>query len=213
MTELSFDVLDVAPDRFAVAPVLVARLRIAETTGAVIHMISLQAQIRIDAHLRRYDPWEQDLMVEQFGEPERWHETLRPFTWTHASVNLPGFSGSSEFEVPIECTYDLEVLGSRYFHALQGGTVPLEFLFNGTVVTKADPGFHVHQIPWHKAAAYEMPVSVWRELMDRYFPNSGWIRLHRDTIEALQRFKGRRAIPSWDQTFTELLARATEAPS
>lgn len=212
MTELSFDVLDIRPDRYAVVPTLIARLRIAETTGAVIHMIALQTQIKVDVHLRAYQPAEKDRLREQFGEPDRWTDTLRPFTWTHATINLPGFQGSHEFDLPIECTYDLEVLGSRYLHALDTGEAPLEFLFNGSVITKVDPGFHVIQIPWHKAAQYRMPVTVWRELMDLYFPNRGWIRLHRDTIDALSRYKGTEAIPDWDSVMTGLLERAEQRP-
>ena len=208
--ELSFDVLDIEPDRYGATPALLARLRVAETTGAVVHMVALQAQIRIDAHLRRYEPEEQDLMVEQFGEPHRWNDTVRSFTWTHAAVNLPGFSGSRETELPIQCTYDLEVLGSRYMNALQGGVVPLEFLFNGSVVTKAESGLHVHRIPWHKAAPYELPVSVLHDLMESHYPNAGWLRLHRDTLDALQRFKGGRSIPTWDRVFAELLDAADE---
>ena len=42
-------------------------------------------------------------------------------------------------------------------------------------------------------ARYRLPVAVWRELMDRYFPNSGWLRLDRDTLDALQRFKAEPA--------------------
>ena len=50
-------------------------------------------------------------------------------------------------------------------------------------------------MPWHRDATYRMPVRVWRELMDRYFPNSGWLRLQRETLDALMRFKARRALP------------------
>lgn len=205
MTELSFDVLDVVPERFEAVPTLSARLRIAELSGAVVHLAALRVQIKIDAHLRRYTGEEQGRLREQFGEPGRWSETLRPFTWTHATAMVPGFSGTTEFRLPIACTYDLEVLGSRYFESLEDGTVPLEFLFSGTVVTKGETGFAVTQVPWHKAAPYSLPVSVWRELMDAYYPNAGWIRVSRETIHALQTYKGAKAIPTWDQLLTGLI--------
>ncbi len=209
MTELSFDVLDITPERFEATPTLSARLRIAELTGAVVHLVALRVQIKIDAHLRRYDDDEQRRLAEQFGERERWSETLRPFTWTHATAMVPGFTGTTEFSLPITCTYDLEVLGSRYLGSLDAGDVPLEFLFSGTVVTRGETGFSVTQVPWHKTATYSMPVSVWRMLMDSYYPNAGWIRLHRDTIHALQEYKGARAIPSWDRLVAELLEQAS----
>lgn len=209
MTELSFDVFDVVPDKYAAAPILDARLRIAELTGAVVHTVALRVQVKIDAHLRRYTDDEQIRLSEQFGEPERWAETLRPFTWTHATAMVPGFTGTTEFDLPIQCTYDLEVLGSRFFESLDEGKVPLEFLFSGTVITKGETGFAVTQIPWHKAAPYALPVAVWRELMDAYYPNAGYVRAHRDTIHALQTYKGTKAIPSWDQLFEELLSHAS----
>lgn len=214
MTELSFDVVDITPEQFAAVPSLTARLRVAELTGEVVHMVALRVQVKIDAHLRRYDEEEQRRLTEQFGAAERWSETLRPFTWTHTTAMIPGFTGTTECDLAIACTYDLEVLGSRYFASLESGQVPLEFLFSGTLVTKGDTGFAVHQIPWHKAAPYSLPVSVWRDLMDAHYPNAGWIRVHRDTLLELQAYKGTRAIASWDQLFDDLLGRAasTERP-
>lgn len=213
MTELSFDVLDITADGYAAVPTLSARLRIAELTGEQVHMVALRSQIKIDAHLRRYDPVEQERLSEQFGEPNRWADTLRPFTWMHATAMVPGFVGTTEFALPMVCTYDLEVLGSRYFEALDGGSVPLEFLFSGTLVTKGETGFSVTQVPWHKSAPYALPVDTWHDLMDAYYPNARWIRVHRDTVNALLAYKGANAIPSWDQLMTELLAHAPERPA
>jgi hypothetical protein len=56
-------------------------------------------------------------------------------------------------------------------------------------------------------------VSVWRDLMDRFFPNSGWIRLRRDVIDALQRYKARNALATWEDTLAALLKQAGEDPS
>jgi hypothetical protein len=53
-----------------------------------------------------------------------------------------------------------------------------------------------------------MPVSVWRSMMDLYFPNSSWIRIRRDTLDGLQRFRARRGLPTWDQAFEQLLKEA-----
>lgn len=213
MTELSFDVLDIAPDKYAAVPILSARLRIAELTGEKIHMVALRVQVKVDAHVRRYDLPEQERLGAQFGEPERWSETLRPFTWTHATAMVPGFTGTTEFELPIACTYDTEVLGSRYFEALDSGKVPLEFLFSGTVVGKGETGFSVSQVPWHKAAPYELPVTVWRELMDAYYANAGWLRLHRDTVNDLVARKAQLASADWDVFMADLLSAADDKGS
>jgi hypothetical protein len=44
--------------------------------------------------------------------------------------------------------------------------------------------------------------------MDLYFPNSGWLRVGRDTLDALQLFKASRALPTWDQALEQLLKQA-----
>ena len=46
--------------------------------------------------------------------------------------------------------------------------------------------------------------------MDLYFPNSGWVRVSRDTLDRLQRFKASRAVPTWDQALELLLKHADE---
>jgi hypothetical protein len=51
---------------------------------------------------------------------------------------------------------------------------------------------------------------VWRETMDLYFPNSAWIRLRRETLDALRAFQARAALPGWDATLEALLERAGE---
>ena len=65
------------------------------------------------------------------------------------------------------------------------GTVPLQFLFSGTVFAQGTRGFSVQQVPWDREDRYDMPVSVWRDLIEQHFPNTGWLRLDRDTIDAL----------------------------
>ena len=70
--------------------------------------------------------------------------------------------------------------------------MPLLLLFSGTVFTKGLSG-SVGQVPWHKETTYQLPVAVWREIMDRFFPRGGLIRVRRDTFDALQRFKAVRA--------------------
>jgi hypothetical protein len=129
------------------------------------------------------------------------------------SLMVPSFTGSTEIDLPVPCTYDFEVAASKYLHALGDGEVPLLLLFSGTVFTKGLSGFSVDQVPWHKEATYRLPVAVWREIMDRFFPGAGWIRVRRDTLDALQRFKAVRALPTWDDALEALFKEAGEAKS
>lgn len=210
MSELSFTVLGARTEPYAAVPTLVFRLQIAEASGEQIYALALRCQIQIEPRRRRYSPDEEERLLELFGEPHRWGDTLRTVVWVHVPLMVPSFQGSAEIDLPVSCTYDFEVAAAKYFHALDDGEIPLLLLFSGTVFAKGRTGFSVEQVPWEKEAAYRLPVRVWRELMDRYFPGSAWIRLRREHFDALHRFKGRRALPTWDDAIAALLKAAGE---
>ena len=107
------------------------------------------------------------------------------------------------------CTYDLEIAGARYFHSLDGGDVPVLLLFSGTAFTRGATGFSVSPVPWHKEAAAPVPVAEWRRMMDRFFPDAGWLRLSRDTLDALGEYKNRRAFATWEQAIDGLLGEVS----
>jgi len=104
----------------------------------------------------------------------------------------------------------LEVAAAKYLHSLDDGEIPLVFLFSGTIFSMGPNGVSVSQVPWNTDGSYRLSVKVWRDLMNLYFPNAGWLRLQRDTLDHLMRFKARRAIASWDQTVEILLREAGE---
>ena len=52
-----------------------------------------------------------------------------------------------------------------------------------------------------------MPIAVWQEMIDSYYPYRGWIPVHRDTLEALQRLQGGAGRADLDAAITELLAK------
>jgi hypothetical protein len=205
MTEVSIQVLDVLPEPFAVAPHLLFRLRLSESSGAVVHALALRAQIMVHPQRRPYGDAERAGLVDLFGGSERWSQTLKPFLWAHASTLVQGFQGVQEVDLPVPCTYDFEVTASKYLQALREGEVPLELLFGGTVFTRAGAGLSVEQLPWSLQASYRMPVATWRALMDQWFPGSGWIRLDREALDALVRYRSARGLTSWEQTVTALL--------
>jgi len=210
MSELRFEVIGARHEPYAVVPTLILRLRISEDSGQQIGTIALRAQIQIEPRRRRYDGAEEDRLLEVFGEPARWGDTLRTLLWTNASLVVPAFSGSTEVDLPIACTYDFEVVAAKYFHSLDGGEIPLLFLFSGTVFERRGTGFSIDQVPWHHEAAYRLPVSVWRAMMDAYFPDSAWIRLRRDTFDALHQYRGRRVLTTWDEAVDSLLDAVSE---
>lgn len=212
MTDLRFEVLDVTPQQHAAAPHLLFRLRVTEGSGAVVHAIALRAQLRIEPQRRPYDDREREGLVDLFGDPDRYASTLRPFLWTHASAMVQGFEGSRDFDLPVACTYDFDVAATKYLHALGDGDVPLVLLFSGTVFTRGATGFAVEQLAWSLEASCRLPVASWRALMDLYFPGAGWIRLDRDTIDALARYRSAHGLTSWEQTLAALLPAQVSAP-
>lgn len=213
MTALDFSVLSVAAEPFAVTPNMIARVRIAETTGAAVHALAVRCQIRIEPRRRRYTDHEEAGLLDLFGPRERWATTLSAFPWLHATAVVPGFTGECATDLVMPCTYDFDVTASKYLHALDDGTVPLVFLFSGTVFTKGRTGFGVEQIPWDRAAQFDLPVQAWRDVVRQHFPSSGWVRLDHDTVAALLRFKAARGLLDLDQAVAELLDRAGEVTS
>jgi hypothetical protein len=210
MTELRFEVLDAKPQPYAAEPTLMFRLGVDELTGETVHSVALRCQLRIEPQRRRYTPEEEERLFDLFGETPRWGDSLRPFLWTHASAMLPGFVGRTEVDLPVTCTYDFEVAAAKYLHSLGDGAIPVLLLFSGTIYFKGGAGFNAEPVPWHIETSYQLPVAMWREVMDLYFPNSGWIRLRRDSLDSLQRFKSRRALPTWEQAIEVLLKEAGE---
>lgn len=210
MAELSFTCLDVRPERYAVAPTLLFRLRIDAGAGQRVRAIALRCQIRIEPGRRAYDEQEGERLLELFGERGRWGETLKPFQFANTSTVIASFTDSIEVDVAVPCSYDMDVAAGRYFHALENGEVPFILLFSGTVFGDGEQSLWIQQVPWHAETQYRMPVAVWREMMDIHFPGSGWLRLRRDTIDALADFRTTRALPSWDDTIIAVLEAARE---
>jgi len=208
MSDLAFSVVDVFAEKYAAAPQLTARLRIEETSGEVVHAMALRCQVRIEPQRRKYSADEESGLLDMFGTRERWFDTLKPFMWMQCTAMVQGFTDITEVDLVMPCTYDFEVTWSKYLHALREETIPVVFLFSGTVFTRGTSGFGVQQVPWDCEARFAIPVSVWRDMIDHYFPNTGWLRLSRDTIESLSHYKSVRGLTTWEEAVGSLLAKA-----
>jgi hypothetical protein len=214
MPELNFTVEGAAAVSFAAAPTLAFKLRIGNTDPAEqIQNVLLACQIQIESPRRRYTPQEQAHLLDLFGEPSRWSQTLRTMLWTHATAMVPPFEGEIQVDLLVPCTFDFNVAATKYFHGLEAGEVPLDLLFSGTIFYIDDDGaLRATRIPWTNEARYRLPVSVWKEMIERYYPNQAWLCLERDAFQQLHEYKRRRGIPTWEQAIEELLSRAG-APS
>ncbi len=207
MPRLSFQVEDARPEPHAAAPTLLFGIRITEPERADVESIALACQIRIEPQRRRYQPGEQELLADLYGEPARWGQTVKPFLLTSVATLVRRFAGSCRAELPVPFSYDLEVAGARYLHALREGSVPLLFLFSGTVFHPGPGGLQAVPVPWNCEARFDLPISTWRSLMDLYFPGGGWLRLGRDALDGLTRHKARHGLLGWDEVVADLLRR------
>ena len=210
MADLTFDCIGAQAERYAVMPTISLTLRISETSGQRIDTIALRCQIRIEPSRRRYAPDEEERLRDLFGETTRWADTLKPMQFTTVSTMVTSFTGSTEVQLPVNFSYDLEIGSGRYFASLESGEIPLLLLFSGTIFSVVDGRMQVQQVPWSKEAAYRLPVSVWREAVDAHFPDRAWITMSRGTLSGLERFKTERALPTWDATVNALLSEAAD---
>ncbi|MCS7050748.1 MAG: DUF6084 family protein [Thermomicrobium sp.] len=208
MARFRFRCVDAQPDPYAATPTLRFRLLVEEATGIPVAGLLLRCQIQVHPQHRRYTASERLLLRDLFDVPERWHQTLRPLQFASVSCVVPRFARETEVELPVSCTFDFEVATARYCSVLEEGVIPFLLLFSGTAFFEEPEGLTVEQVPWESEAVYRLPVSVWRAMLDAYFPNSGWIRLSRESIFALQRFKAMHGFPTWEHTIRALLAAA-----
>jgi hypothetical protein len=211
MPDLQFRVEGVEVVPFAASPQLAFKLRIDDLKAdAKIGSITLRTQVQIEATRRRYTPEEQAHLVELFGEPERWSQTLRSLLWTHVVTVVPRFAGTTIVDVVVPCTFDFNVAATKYFSGLDMGDIPVNLLFSGTIFYEAPDGaVQIAQIPWEKEARYPLPVKVWAEMMDLYYPNSTWLRLRRDMFDRLRHFKVQHGFTTWEEALDRLLPIAS----
>jgi hypothetical protein len=214
MPDLSFLVESAEPVLFAASPLIALKVRIENgVPGEQIHTIALRAQIQIEATRRSYTPQEKGRLMDLFGEPDRWSRTLRSMLWTHASAVITSFTGRTTAEIHVPCTFDFNVAATKYFHGLSEGDVPLILLFSGTVFyANREGALQVAPISWDKEARFRLPVQVWRDMMDGYYPNSAWLSIRKDVFNRVYDYKVRRGLQTWEETFNALLATAETKP-
>ncbi len=206
MPELDFRIEGAETVKHSVSPLLALKLRITRASGGPVRSMALKCQVRIESPNRSYDNGEKRRLVDLFGEPHRWSQTLRSLLWTNTSVVVSEFDDSTLVDLPIPCTFDFNVASAKFFDALESGDVPLLLLFSGTVFHEnAEGALQVEQIPWDKEAAFRLPVSAWKEMMEVYYPNSAWLCLRKDVFDRLHHYKMSRGMATWEQTLESLL--------
>ena len=94
MPDLRFEIEGASTVPFAAVPTLAFKLKVTNARqDEAIHTVALRCQIQIEASRRRYTKEEQERLLDLFGEPDRWSQTLRSMLWTHVNLVVPSFAG------------------------------------------------------------------------------------------------------------------------
>jgi hypothetical protein len=212
--DLTFTIENAEALRFAAAPHIVFKLHVTNASSRPIHSIILRSQIQLDVSRRRYNSGEQGRLHDLFGPAAQWGETLRSMLWSNTSTVVPSFETSIAVDLQVPCTFDFNVAATKYFAGIEDGDVPVGFYFSGTIFYAGESGaLQVTQISWEKEASYRMPIRIWRELMDTYYPNVAWLGLRRDVFDRLYEYKVQHGIPTFEEALLHVLESKSEAQS
>lgn len=214
MPELKIEITGVEPLAHSLTPLLQFKLRITAGSAEPVAGLLLNAQIQLQCPQRSYNAQEKARLIELFGPPERWGQTLRNRLWALANTNLGPFTGSVEASLTVPCTYDLNLAAAKYLYALEGGEVSLLFLFTGSVFYLTEDGrLQVERISWNSEAVFVLPLVAWRTALEAHYPNSAWLTLRREVFDRLCEYKRRQTIVTWEETMDRLLEQAELAPA
>ena len=212
MPDIDFEVTGAEAVTFAAAPLLNLKLRLTnKDADEQIQNVMLRCQINLEVARRGYTDTEKTRMFELFGEPSRWGQTLKSMLWTHTNIVVQPFTAATEVDLPVSCTFDFNVAATKYFDGLDAGEVPLLLLFSGTMFYRDESGdLQIGQISWNKEAQFRLPVKIWQQMMEHYYPNTAWLNLRRETFEKLQNYKMQRGLPTFEQALEMLLSQEAE---
>ena len=208
MIDLDFTVEGARVAPHSAAPLLLFDLRVTNRTPAVpVENLQLRCQVRIEPTRRRYEPEQQERLSDLFGAPSRWGETLHSFLWTQTSAQIASFETETVAELPVLCSFDFNLAATKYFHGLDDGEVPLSLLFSGSIFYRdEDDRLQIDQLSWTKDATYRLPVQLWHDMMQIYYPDTAWLCLRRDVFERLYRYKRQHGLPTWESAIEALIA-------
>lgn len=204
--DLHLEVRGVSAVPYAAAPTLRFTLALTEPREREVLAGTLSVQIHVEPAKRTYDDATRERLVELFGTPERWAATTQSFQWARVDTLVRGFRGTTEVDLELPCTYDLEVAASKYLYSLPDGVAPLSFLATGMLLFRgAHDRLQVQQVPWSCTARFAMPVAAWKDAMAACYPGGGWIRLQTATLDALAARKAAGGHHSFDDCVRALL--------
>ncbi|GAA2804612.1 DUF6084 family protein [Saccharopolyspora taberi] len=205
--DLEFTVTGAEPARMAAVPTLHFDLDLRRTGGGPVRSVVLTTAIRIAPARRRYGAAEQDALVELFGLPQRWAQTMRPLPWTRLTTTVGAFTDHVVVPLPVVCTEGVELAVAKYLHAVRDGSVPLEFLFSGTVFhLDAAERLRTAQIDWSREAAFDLEVASWRAAIG----DTHWVQMSDSAFARLHDYRRSHALGTLGEAIGSLLTTAEQ---
>jgi hypothetical protein len=209
MPELEFRISGARAVPHTAAPLLGLEVEISNRPETQpLRGILLRCQLRIDPHRLKVTPEQAHALRHVFGEGAIRARSLSPLLWQTLNINVPPFSGATRVELEIPCSPDLELVPTKIFRAIDAGHVPIGLLFSGTVFYGELGALQVTQLPWSSEAWFDLPVDVWRSVLDQHLGARAVLPLDRALIDRLYRYRMDNDVASWDQAVSTLLDAA-----
>lgn len=207
--DISFEIVSARSIERAAAPTLSFGAKIRDPSGIEVYTVALSAMFTIEPGRRTYDDDARERLAELFGEPERWASTTGAFRWAQVDVLVPSFTGETDFEIRVPCTFDHEIAATKYFAGLSDGVVPLQVHFNGTLFYRGpDDRLQMMILPWDLSVRWDLNVATWREMIAAHYPEGTWVRLEEATLERLRRLKTSGGWATYDAVVREMIEEA-----
>ena len=132
-------------------------------------------------------------------------ETLKPFQWMQCHTTVQGFTGGTEVDLALPCTYDFDVTGrATCTPARRHGAPDPDVQRHG--LHQGEHGFGVAQVPWDSEAATSCRSrcggTCWLR-SSRHRAGSGWTTT---SSKSSADYRARHGLVSWEETVTRLLA-------
>ena len=208
MPDLSFQVEGAEVVANAATPLLAFKLRLTDANPEqTIHTVALRCQIQLEVTRRKYtrgrsgaparsvwraqplgpDPAKSFVDARQSGRAfvhreRRWSIfpclALSISMWRRPNISMVWRTEKCRFA----CSS-----AARFFMPAREG------------------GLQVAPISWDKEARFKLPVKVWRDMMESYYPNSAWLCLHKDAFDRLYQYKVRHGIPTWEEALESIV--------
>ncbi len=208
MPELGFTVRSAEAARYAAAPRISLELGI--VTSAPVKALLLRCQVRIAVSRRHYAASENTRLGELFGDRARSQLSL---LWAELVTNVSEFESETTIELGLPVSHHVDTAIAKYLRALDGGVVPIELLFSGSIFhTPALGTLSVSPIPWSKEAHFSLPRALVRQALELHDPDSEPVPLGRELIRRLDAFRIERNLAGIDRAIEALLDQNSRRP-